>query len=695
MTHASRTFSVPMASLIAGALLVAFPNLNLAQTPPDTTKKVTPPPVYHPPPAPPPQVERSAPPPRAPAPAPSYTPPARSSNPPPSSTPPGRTANPGARPSAPPPNLSGGQTPRPGGQSPAPGASSNPSSRPPTTYTPGGNNASGASRNSGTSGAGGATVYTPGRSSQAPTAKSETGVTSSDGSTTYTPRAPGSSSGVKTTDPSATASGQPGGGRGSSTTATPARAISRPVYTAPVASSITSRTAAGASVLNSAGSQNVVRDLNKARSGMTGVNSKPLPAGNITVHANGNLTLHTTTGEQYALRPNGAISSYSARGNTASFRPNGRVAAIHTSGVDIRTGVHGERTVVTRRPDGAILVGTGLHSGYLERTSLVSGRTVVVRSYVVGGRSYNRFLVNDSFGPVILPRYVPAVYFAPAFYGWMYYPWAAPVPYAWGWGADPWFLASSGYFSPYPVYPSGYAWLTDYFLSQTLAAGFAAREAGGAPVPDFAADSPDPNQGYSDLYARQDTPISPDLKAAITEEVQRQLAVENATASGTAPPSASELPAAMKLNRIFVVSGSLDVLTSDQVGCAVSAGDVLRVDTPPTEDSPLATLRVAASRQADCPVGELVTVAVQDLQEWQNNMRAQIDAGMAEMRTAEGHDGLPAAPSDAVAPPPRPSMAGLPDGSNADVAALLAAQQLDAKQAEAAVIPKSLAGNPF
>ena len=49
--------------------------------------------------------------------------------------------------------------------------------------------------------------------------------------------------------------------------------------------------------------------------------------------------------------------------------------------------------------------------------------------------------------------YAPAYYYAPAFYGWAYNPWPAPIAYSWGFAAVPWYGYYGGYFTPWPVLP--------------------------------------------------------------------------------------------------------------------------------------------------------------------------------------------------------------------------------------------------
>jgi hypothetical protein len=430
---------------------------------------------------------------------------------------------------------------------------------------------------------------------------------------------------------------------------------------------------------------------------MRGVNSRPLPAGNVSVHPNGNLTVETASGGRYNVRANGTVASIRAPGgNGVDFRPNGRVSGVHTANLDIQRGVRGERIIRGTRPDRSILVGTGGRNGYLEHTVVVGNRTIIQRTYSVGGRVFVRAFVPYQVRGVALPLYVPGVYFAPAFYGWAFYPWATPVPYAWGWRGDPWFGFYAGYYQPYPVYPGPSAWLADYMLSQTLANAYAMQNQApplpGYGDPDPAAYAAAPPPGSGELYAQNDTPITPDLRNAIADEVGRQLAYENAVASGTAQQTVEELPNSLKPDRVFVVSTTLDVSTSDSQVCELTAGDVLRVTAPPAADSPAATLRVASGKRQDCPAGVEVSISVQDLAEMQNSLRAQMDAGLETLRTSQGQGGLPKAPQAAMAQAPRPAL-DVPLPPDPNVAGLLDAQQQDAQRTELATVQAVAANN--
>ena len=440
----------------------------------------------------------------------------------------------------------------------------------------------------------------------------------------------------------------------------------------------------GPTKLNGAGSKSVVKQINSARAGMGGVNGMRLPKGSVTVHGSGNLTVEAADGVTYGVRQNGTLSSYSARGRSVAFAPNGRIQSVHTATLDIRRGVHGERTVVTRRPDNSVLVSTGAHRGYLERTVVSGKQTYTARIYYAGGVTYTRVYGTYAFGGAILPYYLPGVYYSSAFYGWAFYPWANPIAYSWGWGGAPWFNSNGGYFSPAASYPNGSAWLTDYYLSRTMAGAYDDQaqpgdsDGGGPAQADDAAYPTAENM----LAAAGDTPITPEVKELINDEVHRQLAYENAIASGTAQPAVAELPWALQRDRIFVVSSNLNVSASDDQTCTLSAGDVLQLATPPGDGMPLAGLRVSASRRADCPAGTVVSLSAQDLAEMQNNLRAHMDAGLATMRTGQGQLGLPSAPEGAMAQAPRSAL-DVPLPPDPNVGALLDAQQAEARRTEA------------
>jgi hypothetical protein len=191
-----------------------------------------------------------------------------------------------------------------------------------------------------------------------------------------------------------------------------------------------------------------------------------------------------------------------------------------------------------------------------------------------------------TYGSVHYYSYVPRVYYQPAFYGWVYRPWRAPVVYTWGWGQAPWFYG--GYFAPEPVYPSAALWLTDFLLAENLKLAYENRMAAsgeGQPPPQVP------------LVQNNSVALTPEVKKLIADEVQQELAAERAAAAqpvspqptGAAQQSAvpdAPPPALDAKVKVFVVSTGLNPTTgSDGQTCALTPGDVIqRTDRNVTAD---------------------------------------------------------------------------------------------------------------
>lgn len=416
--------------------------------------------------------------------------------------------------------------------------------------------------------------------------------------------------------------------------------------------------------LDSSASKSVVQQVNTARRSMSGINSRPLPQGKVFVHPNGALTIEGATGQQYHVRQDGTVAAFEAHGMKTSFRPDGTVSAIHTSNMHINYAVSGARRVETVRPDHSVLVSTGPHQGYLQRTVVVNDRHVVQRIYVVNKATYVRNYTTYTYRGVVLEHYVPAVYYAPAFYGWVYYPWPHPVPYRWGFYEAPWYEYYGGYFTPAAVYPTPSLWLTDYLLAQTLSDAYQDRAATVA--------------RNGDNFAKADTAISPETKQILAAEVQEMVAAGNKAAGDPSPESnlAGELPDVVKHERsVFVVASNLDV-TDENGECGLTPGDILEMDAPLPQDAVTADVRVISSKRTECPASSLVRVSVDQLQEMHNNLRQRVDEGMQQLRASQGSSGIPVAPSDAIAPPPRPNyMLDAEPVRGEQVVAMIAEQQ--------------------
>jgi hypothetical protein len=388
-------------------------------------------------------------------------------------------------------------------------------------------------------------------------------------------------------------------------------------------------------------------------------------------------------------------------GGTANIRPNGQIRSINRNGMHIDHGLNGGRRIESTH-NGARVVTTGRNSGYVQRAYVTrNGRTYVSRTVIVNHVTYTSVYRSYSYGGYCCYYgYHPAFYYGPAYYGWAYNPWPAPVYYGWGWGGAPWYGYYGGYFAPYSTYPSAAFWLTDYLIAANLQAAYSARAAANAAAANNAANSsgngggeqPQENTGGDAPAAGNSgaVTLTPEVKAAIAEEVKAQLAAEQAEAKPAASggqqpaPTSEEVPPALDpARRTFVVASDLTV-TGDGQECQLTAGDVITRITDTPDDDKKVTVSVSASKKADCAPGKQVAVSVDDLQEMHNHFQEQLDNGMKELSSKQGTSGLPKAPdttptSSDVPPPP-------PDTTAEKT---LQDQQANADQVEAQVVKEA------
>ncbi|MGA2217847.1 MAG: hypothetical protein ABSG51_07165 [Terracidiphilus sp.] len=357
--------------------------------------------------------------------------------------------------------------------------------------------------------------------------------------------------------------------------------------------------------------------------------------------------------------PRGSNEHVTKSGSAIRTRPGGRVSDVHDArrGVDVHHGLGGGRSVSMRRADGSRVFAERGRPGYVERGYHYGGHDFARRSYYYHGRAYDRFYRGYGYHGLMLNVYAPGFYFRPAFYGWAYNPWVAPIAFGWGWGVGtPWFGFYGGYFQPYHVYPSAAYWLTDYIVSQDLAAAYAAhqeaQEEAGAPPP-----------------AGGQPALTPEVKQMIADEVRNQLALENSEATQTAQqqdvdPASSGIARLLSDGRphVFVAGGNLDVTDASGQECVVSDGDTLQLRDAPPSDATTANLVVMSSKgQPECQIALTVQVSLTDLQEMQNHMRETIDQGLQDLQSKQGTGGLPAAPPSAAGPTtPAPYAAAAP-----------------------------------
>jgi len=345
------------------------------------------------------------------------------------------------------------------------------------------------------------------------------------------------------------------------------------------------------------------------------------------------------------LTPAGS-RTMSTKNGAVTTRANGKVSDVHDTahGMDVHHGLNGSRRVSVERADHSHIMAERGRPGYVERRYSFHGHDYGRRAYFYHGHEYNRFYRGYMYHGVYLGVYAPGFYFAPGFYGWAYNPWASPIAYGWGWGGSPWYGYYGYYFAPSPFYASPADWLADYAISQTLAAGYAAQQEANLQ----AANSPNTGQPL----------ITPEVKQQIADEVRAQIALENSEAQVNAQGQDPD-PASSSINRmfsdgkphVFIASSSMDVVDAGGAECALSDGDVLRLTAAPPASATNAGVNVVVSKGAnECHQGATVMIALTDLQEMQNGIRATVDQGMQELKTNQGKGGIPPAPASAMAP---------------------------------------------
>jgi hypothetical protein len=378
--------------------------------------------------------------------------------------------------------------------------------------------------------------------------------------------------------------------------------------------------------------------------------------------------------------PKGSSEHVTKSGSAVRTRANGKVSDVHDAkrGMDVHNNLGGGRRVSVQRRDGSRVSAERGRAGYVERGYHFHGHDFARRSYFYHGHEYNAYYRGWGYRGLMLNVYAPGFYFAPGFYGWAYNPWAAPIAFGWGWGVgNPWFGFYGGYFQPYPVYPSAAFWLTDYIISQDLAAAYAAhqeaQEEAGAPPPAGGAPA-----------------LTPEVKQMIADEVRNQLALENQEAQQNAAnqdvdPGSSGIARLLSDGHphVFVAGGNLDVTDASGQECVVSDGDTLQLRDAPPADATSANLVVLSSKgNPECQISLTVQVQLTDLQEMQNHMRQTIDQGLKDLQTKQGTGGLPAAPPSAAAAPVQSQYAAVAPPPEPNVGADIQAQDQQAAAAE-------------
>ncbi len=374
----------------------------------------------------------------------------------------------------------------------------------------------------------------------------------------------------------------------------------------------------------------------------------------------------------------GAKTVKTPNGNEVQTRANGspREVRVASSGMEIHHTLNGNRRVTVDRADHSRIVAERGGRGYLQHSFVFRGHEFAHRTYLFHGVAYDRFYRRYTYNGIHFEIYAPVRYYPAAFYSWLNNPWAGPAPYPWGWAGNRWYAHYGYYFAPYSTYSSSVLWLADYLLSSTLAAAYQGEVDAGLAAP---------------VQQSSGGPIlTNDVKQLLSQEVQRQIALEKSEAQTTAQnaepdPHASgiERLAADGVPHIFVAGSDLDLKADDGQECSVSGGDVLQLSGAASSNPAAANLTVLASKGGqECRQGSTVEISFRDLQDMQNHMRATLDLGLSDLESHQGQGSLPAEPPSAKAAPTAAAFMASAPRRDPDATAKINSQSQEADKAE-------------
>jgi hypothetical protein len=191
-------------------------------------------------------------------------------------------------------------------------------------------------------------------------------------------------------------------------------------------------------------------------------------------------------------------------------------------------------------------------------------------------------------------------------------------------------------------------------------------------------------------YADGSSEMTPDVKQMISDEVRAQLAIEELEAQQAAlhedsDPASSGIAYLLADGRphVFVAGGALDLIDENGRECSISDGDVLSLRHAPPAYATAVNLVVLASKGGpECRKNSVVMVPLNDLQEMQNQMRATIDQGLQQLQAAQGRDGMPQAPPEALTRPITPDYVSVAPPADSSDAVDLQREAQQADQAE-------------
>jgi hypothetical protein len=288
----------------------------------------------------------------------------------------------------------------------------------------------------------------------------------------------------------------------------------------------------------------------------------------------------------------------------------------------------GRRRVEAARPGGGVLCTDGSgRRGYVTTPLQVRGQALERRTFVAGGAVSARLYRPWVYRGASFAVYLPVSYCRPGCYDWLRRPWNRPVYYHWGWKTRPWYGRYRGYFRPSPCYSGPVFWLADFMVAATL------EEA-------YQADLDDGLAGDPDADGDPAAALTPVVKQALADEIRllvdQERGEQQALAQGQPlPPWPRPSLFSGRRPRLFLVADSVPAWSGGRP-CVLPEGTVLQLAARPPAGASRAAVVVLASRGPAFTRGTVVAVTLQDLLEMQNQMRATLDQGLAELQTGQG-----------------------------------------------------------
>jgi hypothetical protein len=206
-----------------------------------------------------------------------------------------------------------------------------------------------------------------------------------------------------------------------------------------------------------------------------------------------------------------------------------------------------------------------------------------------------------------------------------------PFHYDWRWDRHDWYRHRSYYYPVYQVYPSPIYWITDWMMASYIAQSYDNN--------DYGTDEPDREVV---VIKERATPISAELKEEIRAQVEKTLAEEQNQADDESDkPVTSDLTKALTdPKHIYPVSGTLSVTMAadENQSVMVSDGDLLKLEPGQNDlladatENTFVTMRVMTSKgeEGEARAGDLISVPLKSLQDFESEFRAKIDQGTAE-----------------------------------------------------------------